>query len=158
MIIGSTKDVILTGERTALRKLIEQTGCVANELTAANYIHTPVAAHLEEPICKGLLKSGIHLEQLDYTMFSTHFCSPIDSTPEILAQNIAALLARTVDYASAVEKIYENGGRVFIDLSTTQMCGTWAGATLKDKSDAVVKEMEEKVISVLELLKIHNNQ
>ena len=141
MIIGSVEDVILTGERAAIRALIQETGCVANELNIANYIHTPVVAHLEDTICKGVLESGIRLEELDYTMFSTHFCTPMDRTPEMMAQNIASLLARTVDYAAAVEKLYENGGRVFIDLSTTQMCGTWAGATLKGKSDAVVASL-----------------
>ena len=100
-----------------------------------------MVAHLEEPIRKGILESGIRLGQLDHTMFSTHFCKPMDKTPEMIAENIAALLARTVDYASAVEKLYENGGRVFIDLSTTQMCGTWAGATLKGKPDAVVASL-----------------
>ena len=48
MIVGSTEDVILTGERAAIRKLIEEVGCVANELHVANYIHTPVVAHFAE--------------------------------------------------------------------------------------------------------------
>ena len=141
MIIGSTEDVILTGERAALRRLIEETGCIANELNVANYIHTPVVAHLEEQVRRGMLASGVRLAKTDYTLFSTHFRRPMDGSPEMLAENTAALLTRTVDYAAAVETMYENGGRVFIDLSTTQMCGTWAGATLKGKADAVVASL-----------------
>jgi len=137
-IIGSDEDVILTGERAALRKLIEETGCVANELNLANYIHTPVAAHLSQEIRDGMLEAGVHLEPLDYTMFSTHFLKPLDNTPEMMADNTAALLTKTVDYATAVKELYTRGGRVFIDLSTTQMCGTWASATLKNYKDAVV--------------------
>ena len=138
MIIGSTEDVILTGERAALRRLIAETGCIANELNVANYIHTPVVAHLEENIRHGMLSSGVRLAKTDYTLFSTQFCKPMDESPEMLAENTAALLTRTVDYASAVEELYARDGRVFIDLSTTQMCGTWASATLKDKQDAMV--------------------
>lgn len=141
MIIGSTEDVILTGERSAIRKLIADTGCVANELNVANYIHTPVASHLEESIRKGVLEANVHLEPMDYVMFSTHFLKPMDSTQEMLAENKAALLTKTVDYAAAVKALYENGGRVFIDLSTTQMCGTWAAATTKNKFDAQVASL-----------------
>ena len=141
MIIGSTEDVILTGERAALRRLIAETGCIANELNVANYIHTPVVAHLEEKIRQGMLSSGVRLATTDYILFSTQFCKPMDESPEMLAENTAALLTRTVDYASAVEELYARDGRVFIDLSTTQMCGTWAGATLKEKKDAQVASL-----------------
>ena len=141
MIIGSTEDVILTGERAALRRLIAETGCIANELNVANYIHTPVVAHLEEKIRHGMLSSGVRLAKTDYTLFSTQFRKPMDESPEMLAENTAALLTRTVDYASAVEELYARDGRVFIDLSTTQMCGTWAGATLKEKKDAQVASL-----------------
>ena len=138
MIIGSTEDVILTGERAALRKLIEEVGCVANELHIANYIHTPVVAHLANEIRKGILRSGVQLKKSDCTLFSTHFLKSMDWTPEMLAENITALLTQTVDYAAAAEALYDQGGRVFIDLSTTQMCGTWASATLKNRPDALV--------------------
>ena len=141
MIIGSTEDVILTGERAALRRFIQETGFVANELNVSNYAHTPVVAHLAEEIHKGMLESGVRLEKLDYTIFSTHFRAPLDNTPEMVAENTAALLTQTVDYAAAVEELYAQGGRVFIDLSTTQMCGTWASATLKEKQDAVVASL-----------------
>ncbi len=141
MIIGSTEDVIHTGERAALRRFIQETGFVANELNMSNYAHTPVAAHLSVDLRKGILESGVRLEKLDYTMFSTHFLKPMDDTPEMLADNVAALLTQTVDYAAAVNALYENGGRVFIDLSTTQMCGTWASATLKNRRDATVTSL-----------------
>ena len=137
-IIGSDEDVILTGERDALRRVIEETGCVASELTLANYIHTPVVEHLHEQIRGGLMEAGVSMKLPEYKMFSTHFLKPMDDTPEMMADNTAALLTKTVDYARAVKSLYEQGGRVFIDLSTTQMCGTWASSTLKNRKDAVV--------------------
>jgi len=140
-IIGSDEDVILTGERAAIRKLIEETGCVANELNVADYAHTPVVESFERTICDGMAESGVRLEPLDYKMFSTYFLKPLDNTPEMMAENTGALLTRTVDYAAAIKALYADGGRVFIDLSTTQMCGTWASATLKSYKDAVVASL-----------------
>jgi len=140
-IVGSTEDVILVGERRALRSLIEETGCVASELNLANYIHTPVVEHLSQSIRDGLKEAGVRMAQPGYKMFSTHFLRPMNDTPEMMADNTAALLTQTVDYATAVKALYAQGARVFIDLSTTQMCGTWASATLKSCRDAVVASL-----------------
>ncbi|MBR7161566.1 MAG: hypothetical protein IKD07_04045, partial [Clostridia bacterium] len=140
-IIGSDEDVILVGERSALRRLIEETGCVASELTLANYIHTPVVLPLSQSVRDGMMEAGVRMAQPNYKMFSSHFLKPMDSTPEMMADNTAALLTQTVDYAAAVKALYAQGGRVFIDLSTTQMCGTWASATLKKHGDAVVASL-----------------
>ena len=137
-IIGSDEDVILVGERGALRRVVEETGCVASELNLANYIHTPVAEHLFGKVRDGLLEAGVRMANPGYKMFSTHFLRPMDSTPEMMADNTAALLTETVDYSAAVKALYADGARVFIDLSTTQMCGTWAAATLKNRKDAAV--------------------
>ena len=140
-IIGSDEDVILVGERSALRRLIEETGCVASERTLANYIHTPVVLPLSQSVRDGMMEAGVRMAQPNYKMFSSHFLKPMDSTPEMMADNTAALLTQTVDYAAAVKALYAQGGRVFIDLSTTQMCGTWASATLKKHGDAVVASL-----------------
>ena len=140
-IIGSDEDVILVGERKALRRLIEETGFVASELNVANYIHTPVVQHWSQSVRDGMMEAGVHMAQPSYQMFSTHFLKPMDSTPEMMADNTAALLTKTVDYSKAVKALYDRGGRVFIDLSTTQMCGTWASATLKKRGDAVVASL-----------------
>ena len=138
MIIGSTEDVILTGERSALRKLGEELGYVANELNVANYIHTPVVAHLADSFRQGLMATDLRLAKLDYTLFSSQFLKPMDNTVEMMAENTTRLVTGTVDFSAAVEELYARGGRVFIDLSTNQMCGTWASATLKERQDAVV--------------------
>ena len=140
-IIGSDEDVILVGERDALRRVIEETDCVASELNLANYIHTPVVEHLFQTVRDGMLEAGVSMADPGYTMFSTHFLKPMDSTPEMMAENTAALLTKTVDYSAAVKALYADGARVFIDLSTTQMCGTWASATLKSCQDAVVASL-----------------
>lgn len=140
-IIGSDEDVILVGERTALRRVIEETGCLANELNLANYIHTPVVKHLAGKVRDGLMEAGVSMRDPGYKMFSTHFRCPMDSTPEMMADNTAALLTETVDYSAAVKALYADGARVFIDLSTTQMCGTWASTTLKNCKDAVVASL-----------------
>lgn len=138
MIVGSTEDVILTGERSALRRLVEELGFVANELNVANYIHTPVVAHLADRFRSGLMATDLRLAKLDYTIFSSQFLKPMDNTVEMMAENTTRLVTQTVDFAAAVQELYNLGGRIFIDLSTNQMCGTWAGNTLKPRPDAQV--------------------
>ena len=139
-IVGSVEDVIVAGEQAACLKLIEELGCVGTEMGDPLYIHTPIMEAYRRQIRQNLLDAGLHLDvdSLPFKLFSTFYRKYMDSTPEMLADNITDLIIDEVDYASAVQTLYAEGGRVFIDLSTMQVCGGWATATLKQKKDASV--------------------
>ncbi len=139
-IVGSLEDVIVAGEQEALLKLIDELGCVSTEMGDPLYIHTPIMEAYRQQIRQNLLDAGLYLDvdKLPFKLFSTFYRRFMDSTPEMLADNITNLIIDEVDYASAVQTLYAEGGRVFIDLSTMQVCGGWASATLKQQKDASV--------------------
>ena len=139
-IVGSVEDVIVAGEQAACLKLIEELGCVSTEMGDPLYIHTPIMEAYRQQIRQNLLEAGLHLDVdgLSFKLFSTFYKKYMDSTPEMLADNLTNLIIDEVDYATAVEALYAEGGRVFIDLSTMQVCGPWAANTLKQHKDAGV--------------------
>ncbi len=139
-IVGSVEDVIVAGEQAACLKLIEELGCVSTEMDDPLYIHTPIMEAYRQEIRQKLLDGGLHLDvdSLPFKLFSTFYRKYMDSTPEMLADNMTDLIIEEVDYAAAVQTLYAEGGRVFIDLSTKQICALWAGNTLKEQPDASV--------------------
>lgn len=139
-ITGSVEDVIVAGEQAACLRLIKELGCVSTEMGDPLYIHTPIMEPYRQEIRQRLLDAGLHLdvEQLPFKLFSTYYRTYMTSSPEMLADNLASLIIDEVDYASAVQTLYADGGRVFIDLSTMQVCDSWAKATLKPHADASV--------------------
>ena len=147
IIEGSPKDVIICGEKKSCEKLFRQIGCIAKLLDDPTYVHTPVIEHEYENIRKELLSHEFHLnlKDSDFKIMSSYFGKYMDETCEMFAENFAAVITKPVDYTKTVEKLYEEGARIFIDISTTQLCGSWAKVTLEGKKDAqVISVYEEK--------------
>ncbi len=145
IIEGSPKDVIVCGEKKSCEKLFRQIGCIAKALDEPTYVHTPVVESEYENIRKELIAHELHLnlEHRDYKIMSSHFKKYMDETCEMFAENFAAIITKPVDYTQTVETLYKEGARVFIDISTTQLCGNWAKVTLEGKPDAQVVSVYE---------------
>lgn len=139
-IIGSVEDVIVAGEQAACLRLIDELSCLGTEMGDPLYIHTPIMEAYRKEIRQGLLDTGLYfdVDDLPFKLFSTHYLRYMTSEPQMLADNMTELIIGEVDYSKAVQALYQEGGRVFIDLSTMQLCGGWARNTLKNHPDAGV--------------------
>ncbi len=147
IIEGSPKDVLICGEKVSCGKLIQELGGIAMELDDPMYVHTPVVEKEFEKIRAELTEAGVYLDvdNLPYKLFSTYLKKSMDSSTEMFAENFAAIITRCVNYTEAVRALYDQDARVFIDLSTTQLCGNWAKNTLSEHPDAeVISIYEEK--------------
>lgn len=145
IIEGSPKDLLICGEKASCLKLIQELGCIPIEMDDPTYVHTPVLEREFETLRTEILKSGMHLDLdgVPYRLFSTYLKKNMDSSSELFAENFASIITKTVNYTEAVEALYHQDGRVFIDLSTTQLCGNWAKTTLSDYADAEVVSIYE---------------
>ena len=145
IIEGSPRDVLICGEKASCEKLVRELGCVAMELDDPMYVHTPVVECEHEKIRADITSADVHLDVdgLPYGLFSTWFTRNMDNSSEMLAENFASIITRPVNYTKAVQALYEQDARVFIDLSTTQLCGNWAKNTLSEYSDAEVVSIYE---------------
>ena len=145
IIEGSPKDVLLCGEKASCEKLAKELDCIAIELGDPMYVHTPVLEPEFEKIKAKVVDAGLYLDvdDLPYQLFSTYLKKNMDSSSEMFAENIAAIMTRTVNYTEAVKTLYDQDARVFIDLSTTQLCGNWAKNTLSQYKDVEVVSIYE---------------
>lgn len=145
IIEGSPRDLLICGEKTSCRKLVQELGCIPIEMDDPTYVHTPVVEREFEMIRSEILNSGLHLDvdAMPYQLFSTYLKKTMDSSSEMFAENFASIITRTVNYTEAVKTLYHRDARVFIDLSTTQLCGNWAKTTLSQYTDAEVVSIYE---------------
>ncbi|MBE5936304.1 MAG: hypothetical protein E7262_11095 [Lachnospiraceae bacterium] len=145
IIQGSPTDIIIIGEKDSCESLFKKLGCIPMTLSDAMYIHTPVIENMYKKIYDMLVEVGAYVDadKLPYKLFSTYMCKEMDSSSEMFANNFASILIKEVNYMEALEKLYENGARVFIDLSTTQLCTGWAKECFKDKDDVEIVAIYE---------------
>ncbi len=140
IIEGSPKDVIICGEKASCDTLIHNLSCIAMQLDDATYVHTPVIADEFEKIRTEIIKRGLYLDidEKSYKLFSTYLKKDMDSTSEMFGENFAGIITRPVNYTEALKTLYDKGARVFIDLSTTQLCGNWAKVTFEKYKDVEI--------------------
>ena len=145
IIEGSPKDILICGEKSSCENLIRELGCIAMEMDDPMYIHTPVLEKEFETIRAELTEAGVCLDtkHLPYQLFSTYMKKEMDDSTETFAENFAAIVTRSVNYTDAIRALYDRGARVFIDLSTTQLCGNWAKETLSVHADVKVLSIYE---------------
>ncbi len=145
IIEGSPEDLLICGEASACRELIRELGCVSVEMDDPTYVHTPVLDGQFDTICRDVQESGMRLDvqTMPYRLLSTHLCAELDGSNQMFARNFASIITKTVDYTQAVRQLYRQDGRVFIDLSTTQLCSGWAKTTLSGCPDAQVLSIYE---------------
>lgn len=153
MVATSTENCFIEGEDAACQMLIKELGCVATKLSEELYIHTPVMEVCREEIRKCILNKQLYLdvENLPFKIYSTHYRTYMTSDSEMLADNLANLFTKEVDYSEVPKALYKDGARVFIDLSPSQLCDTWVRFTVKNIKDAQVVSVYGKEASGMDL-------
>lgn len=136
--VCSYEDIIITGERNACESLISKLNCPSYEIDESCYAHTPIATEMADNIKNVIINNewGLITPHASYQIFGSGILDFIDSNSEKLGNNISKLLSDTVNYVSVVNKLYENGVRVFI--TSDEICGEWLRSTLGERFEASV--------------------
>lgn len=137
VIIGAPEDIIISGEHAACTEIIRKLGCVALPLDDETYVHTPILKQQAAQIRTTILDKQIYVDTKaqHYDVFSTFYRKPLDDSCAMLADDIASVMTEQVNYVDAMHTLYQHhDARIFIDLSTGQLCGAWAKECLRQQS------------------------
>ncbi|URZ08446.1 hotdog family protein [Clostridium felsineum] len=155
-IIGSESDVIISGEEKSCERVIKKLGCISSKINDPSFVHTPVMEPAMDLVVKSIekIQEYIPTNEIPYDIYSTYLKRPLDDSVEMYAENIGYILSKTVDFAGVISKIYDDGGRLFFDLSSGNLCGSWAKECLKDKMDVQIFSLFDKENSTDNFLRI----
>lgn len=164
-IIGSPKDVIISGESKVCERILKAAHGVGSPIRGAYYVHTPLMESYYERIRDMIAAQGTCIrEDLNYTIYSTYAGKPLTCEKTQVAEHIANIITHQVDFESIVQKSYADGGRIFIDLSTNGMCENWSKEVLKDVPEKLIFSMyskkytaEENLLRILAKLVAHHS-
>ncbi len=137
-IIGSPNDIIISGEKEACNRVLKKLTGYRMVLEGSMFVHSPVIESSRDAIYKQL--DGIEIRVKDdnpFCLYNTYSCKPVNDENVNCSENLVNIITKQVDFESVLNKVYEDGGKVFIDLGTNGLCAMWANNTLNDK-DALV--------------------
>ncbi len=130
-LINTPNEVVIAGEPSACEKVIRQLDCEFHPISVTDVVHCePVKSDYEE-IKRVHTNQVVSKPKIDFFSAADYATTELDS--ETLADNIARIYGRTVDFPRLIEKVYEQGSRIFVDLGPRVSCARWISETLEKR-------------------------
>jgi PfaB family protein len=141
--ISTPEEVTIAGDPKACLRVIQTLKCQHFLLPFNNASHCEVAQQEYEALVQ------IHFQKVsqvpDISFYSSIDCAPLPLDSHYIAHNSAKLSCQTVDFPAIINRVYQDGVRVFIELGAGNNCARWVDETLKGK-EHVAMSINSKAI------------
>jgi PfaB family protein len=134
--INTPKEVVIAGDIAVCQRVIKALGCDSFRAPLNHAIHCEAMRSEYEEIAS-LSKLPIQTTP-NTTIYSSAFCKPIAPDSESIAHSIAQGLCQTLDFPGLVNRVYEDGARIFIESGASSICSRWISEILGEKEHVVI--------------------
>jgi len=137
--LNSPLQCVIGGETPAVEAAIQAflaAGFQATKIPVSHAFHTKIVAPASQPLRRFIEKMNLQPPKLPVIANVTGDVYPTDREEilDLLAQQVAS----PVQYVRGVQRLYELGARVFIEVGPKRVLSTLATDILKEKTDVVV--------------------
>ncbi|MBH8564125.1 type I polyketide synthase [Nostoc sp. CENA67] len=136
ILINTPQEVVIAGEAQACQRVIKTLNCNALPAPINHVIHCePMHSEYNE-----LVKvSTLPIQNVPETIFySAAEYKPITLDSNTIGHNIATNLCQELDFARLINRVYEDGSRIFIEVGVGSNCSRWISENLKQKEHLTV--------------------
>jgi PfaB family protein len=157
--ISTPEEVTIAGDPEACLRIIKTLKCQHFLIPFDNASHCEVAQSEYEALVQ------LHLQKVHkvpgITFYSGVDCAPLPIDSHYIAHNSAKLSCQTVDFPALINRVYQDGVRVFIEVGAGNNCVRWIDETLKGKEHVAMsinsKEVDDQtgIVKVLAKLVSH---
>ena len=159
-IINTSDEVVVAGKRTACQRVISKLACHALPMPFNAAIHNP-AIHSSYPDFIELYTHQVQ-EESQIQFLSAAEYDQLLITEDALAKSIAKMTCNPVDFPRLVEKAYQNGARIFIEVGPQKTCSRWIEKILNSQPHGVIPINKKQqpdydgVLKVISMLLSHH--
>jgi PfaB family protein len=134
--INTPEEVLIAGEPTACQRVIKALGCNAFPAPFDHVIHCEaMRSEYEELVKLNTLPSqtipGV-------VFYSAAEYQPITLDDGTVARSIATGLSQQLDFSRLVNRVYDDGARIFIEAGAGSVCSRWIDKILENKEHLTV--------------------
>lgn len=134
--INTPEEVLIAGEPAACERVIKKLGCNAFPAPFDHVIHAP-AMQSEYPELFRL--NNLPAQKITgVTCYSAAEYQPITLESEVIAHNIAKGLCQELDFPRLVNRVYQDGAKVFIEAGAGGICSRWIDKILSNQEHITV--------------------
>ncbi|WGV26158.1 type I polyketide synthase [Halotia branconii] len=134
--INTSEEVLIAGEITACQRLINSLGCNAFPAPFDHVIHCEAMRSQYEELVK--LNTLPTQNIRDIAFYSAAEYQPIILNDGAIARSIATGLSQQLDFPRLVNRVYDDGARIFIETGAGSVCSRWIDKILENKEHLTV--------------------
>ncbi len=134
--INTPEEVLISGDSEGCQRVIKTLGCNAFRAPFNHAIHCePMQSEYEEVVRVNTLPShnipGI-------AFYSSAEYEPIPLESHAIARSLAKGLCQPLDFPRLVNRVYDDGARIFIEAGSGNVCSRWVDKILENKEHITV--------------------
>ncbi|NMG05895.1 PfaB family protein [Brasilonema sp. UFV-L1] len=134
--INTPEEVLIAGDTAACQRVIKTLGCNAFRAPFNHTIHCePMRSEYEEILRINTLPSH---NISDIAFYSAADYKPITLDSHVIAHSLAKNLCQQLDFPRLVNRVYEDGARIFIEAGSGNICSRWIDKILEKKDHMTV--------------------
>ncbi|HYW19233.1 MAG TPA: PfaB family protein [Nodularia sp. (in: cyanobacteria)] len=158
--INTPEEVLIAGEKTACQRVIKTLGCNSFPAPFDHVIHCEAMRSEYEEIAK---VNSLPTQDLpDITFYSAAEYQPILLDRGVIANSIATGLCQQLDFPQLVNRIYDDGVKIFVEAGAGGVCSRWISKILENKEHITVslnrRGMDDHTSMVKALAKLVSHQ
>ena len=129
--INSPQETVIAGKPEVCQRIIDGLKCNAMRAPFNHAIHCD-AIQSEYQEIADLNMYGVR-KIADITFYSSASYGPIDIESNSISKSIAKNLCRQLDFPRLVNRLYDDGCRIFVEVGASNICTRWISETLKQR-------------------------
>jgi PfaB family protein len=135
-LINTPEEVAIAGDTQACQRVIKTLNCDAFRAPFNHVIHCEAIRSEYDALVK---LNTLPIQNIPNTVFySAAEYKPITLDSHSVGNNIAKVLIQQLDFPRLVERVWEDGSRIFIEVGAGSNCSRWISRTLKQKEHITV--------------------
>ncbi|MEA5503213.1 type I polyketide synthase [Halotia wernerae UHCC 0503] len=134
--INTPEEVLIAGEKKACQRLINTLGCNAFSAPFDHVMHCEAMQSQYEELVK--LNTLPTQNIPDIVFYSAAEYQPITLNDGAVARSIATGLSQQLDFPRLVNRVYDDGARIFIEAGAGSVCSRWIDKILENKEHITV--------------------
>ncbi|MEM9924468.1 MAG: PfaB family protein [Cyanobacteria bacterium P01_D01_bin.50] len=135
--INTPQEVVIAGEPAACERVIEKLGCNAFRAPFDHVIHCEAMASEHEEIAS-VNTLPVQENRQNLILYSAAKYAPIELESKAIAEGIARGLCKQLDFPRLVNRVYNDGAKIFIETGAGSVCSRWIDKNLSDKEHMTI--------------------
>ncbi|ABA22208.1 Beta-ketoacyl synthase [Trichormus variabilis ATCC 29413] len=134
--INTPEEVLIAGDPAACQRVIKTIGC--NSFTAP-FDHVIHCQAMRSEYDEFVQLNSLPVQDIaDITFYSAAEYQPIKLETGVVAKSLATGLSQELDFPKLVNRIYDDGAKIFIEAGPGSVCSRWIDKILEDKEHITV--------------------